>query len=528
MALAVDESGAATYKEGALFWVGFGIILAALVAFTFDGLREMVEFWGNREEYSYGYLVPFITLYLLWQNKDRIEKTPFPGSWAGIPVLVVGIALGFVGNASATSTLIQYGFFVSLIGILLSLTGRNGFRPVIVPVLFLWFMIPLPGIVLFGLSAKLQLLSSEIGVAIIRLFGISVYLEGNVIDLGTYKLQVVEACSGLRYLFPLMSLAFICAYFFQAPFWKRAVVFLSSAPITVFMNSFRIGVIGVLVDNWGTEQAEGFLHYFEGWVVFMACIAILLGEMWLLSRIGDGRKPFRDVFSLSLPPKEDSSGPKEYRRIPGQLIVAVAILALGAVGSALQARAGQVIPERQDFSRFPLMLGEWRGATDRLEPMYLDLLHLDDYLLANYVKDGEAPVNLYVAYYASQQAGEAAHSPRSCIPGGGWDITNFTKQKMPNLLFKGEPLEFNRALIRKGDDTQLVYYWFPQRGRIVANEYLIKWYLFLDAVRLNRTDGALVRLTTPVTNGENIEKAESRLQSFAKLAQPQLGAFIPE
>ena len=109
----------------------------------------------------------------------------------------------------------------------------------LIPLFFLVFMIPLPNFLLNNLSTKLQLISSELGVAVIRLFDISVYLEGNVIDLGVYKLQVVEACSGLNYLFPLMSLSFIMADLYKAPFWKRAIVFLSSIPITIIMNSFN-------------------------------------------------------------------------------------------------------------------------------------------------------------------------------------------------------------------------------------------------------------------------------------------------
>ena len=126
-----------------------------------------------------------------------------------------------------------------------AIVGDRIFRQIWLPIFFLFFAIPLPQFLYQGLSAKLQLLSSELGVSFIRLCDISVYQEGNVIDLGAMKLQVVEACSGLRYLFPLMSLAFMCAYFFKATLWKRVVIFLSSIPITVFMNSFRIGLIGV-------------------------------------------------------------------------------------------------------------------------------------------------------------------------------------------------------------------------------------------------------------------------------------------
>ena len=128
--------------------------------------------------------------------------------------------------------------------------------------------------------------------AVIRLFDISVYLEGNVIDLGVYQLQVVEACSGLRYLFPLMSFGFLISYIYRGPVWQKVVIFLSTIPITVVMNSFRIGVIGVTVEHFGIAAAEGFLHDFEGWIVFMACLGFLLFEIWILYMFSERKTAF--------------------------------------------------------------------------------------------------------------------------------------------------------------------------------------------------------------------------------------------
>ena len=133
----------------------------------------------------------------------------------------------------------------------------------------------------------------------IRAMQVPVFLEGNVIDLGQYKLQVVEACSGLRYLYPLLSLGFLAAYLFQAPLWKRAVVFFSTIPITIVMNSFRIGMVGVMVDNFGPQSADGLLHFFEGWIIFIACAGLLALEIFVLARIG-GRKKFFEVFAHRL------------------------------------------------------------------------------------------------------------------------------------------------------------------------------------------------------------------------------------
>ena len=178
-----------------------------------------------------------------------------------------------------------------------------------IPIIFLLFAIPLPYFIDAMLSFRLQLISSQLGTSFIRLLQIPVFLEGNVIDLGIYKLQVVEACSGLRYLYPLMSLGFLAAYLFQAPLWQRALVFLSTIPITIVMNSLRIGIVGVLVNYWGPQDADGFLHMFEGWIIFIACAGVLVAEMSLLARLGSG-KGFFEVF---YPPTVKASLPQGQR-----------------------------------------------------------------------------------------------------------------------------------------------------------------------------------------------------------------------
>ena len=144
----------------------------------------------------------------------------------------------------------------------------------------------------------MQLISSELGVLVIRLFDIPVYLEGNIIDLGTYKLQVVEACSGLRYMYPLLSLSLILAFFFRVVMWKRVLVFVSAIPITIVMNSIRIGIIGVLVEYFGIEVAEGFLHDFEGWVIFLVCFFFLYLEMWLITARERRNVPFSNLLVI--------------------------------------------------------------------------------------------------------------------------------------------------------------------------------------------------------------------------------------
>lgn len=515
------------WQQPAIQWGVFALV-AALFGFLFgEGVRQLLHIWDGREEYSYGYFVPFLTLSLIWLKKDELSRVESGGSWWGTLVVLGGAMLFVVGELSTLYLLIQYAMIVVVFGMILAVAGWARFRLIWAPLALLFFMVPLPQFFQQEISSQLQLVSSEIGVAVIRLFGISVFLEGNVIDLGSYKLQVVEACNGLRYLFPLMTFGFLAAYLFKAPAWQRAIVFLSTIPITVFMNSFRIGVIGVLVEHFGTSMAEGFLHDFEGWAVFMACLAILLAEIWLLTKMQAGKPSLRDVFGIDLPQRlsvDLQTGPA---RLPKPYVSAAVILTVAAVFSGISAARIDTGQARLDFSKFPQRLGEWQGRTAALELAVLDELKVNDYLLSDY-RDGSGQlVNLYIAYYDSQRKGESSHSPRTCIPGGGWKIERITQEPVGNVAVWGKPLTVNRAEVQRGPARLLVYYWFQQRGRVLTNEYLVKWFIFQDALFAQRTDGAMVRLTTSLRNDETWESGEQRLQRFAAAAMPKLDDYLP-
>lgn len=514
------------YRMSVSGWVCLLLPILAAIFICKAGVVQMWFKWITAPEYSYGFLVPLISVFLIWQRRDQLQVRRFRGSWAGVLVVALGLGLYILGDLSTATPIVQYAFVMMISGMALAFLGMESFRIVLVPIMLLLFMVPLPAFLYNNLSSQLQLISSYLGVQVIRFFHISVLLEGNVIDLGSYQLQVAEACNGLRYLFPLMTLGFIVACFFRAPFWKRAVLFLSTIPITVLMNSFRIGAIGITVEYWGKAMAEGFLHEFEGWAVFMVCFAILFVEMWALVRITGDRRPFRDVFSLDLPIIPVTPN-VQLRRVPVSAWAAMCLVLLAVYpATSLPTRVEQ-IPTRTDFANFPLHIGEWSGNRDKLERIYLDQLKLDDYVLVNYSDPAKDYVNFYVAYYASQRDGQSAHSPRACIPGGGWRMSDFGQTTIPSVREDGHPLRVNRTLIQYGDQRQLVYYWFQQRGRDITNEYLVKWYLFWDSLTRDRSDGALVRLTTPLREGEAASSADARLAAFAQAAVPKLDKYIP-
>ena len=289
------SSATAVWRSSRGLWlVTAAVGLLSLCPF-WDGLQQLWMWWQASPDDNFGMLIPPIAAFLVWQQKDRLERIAFTGSWWGLLVILLGGALLFLGQLGTIFALVQYASVVTLCGVALSFLGWPAFRIIAIPLMTLLFMVPFPQFVMANLSTALQLLSSEIGVYLMRLADISVFLEGNVIDLGGYKLEVAEACSGLRYLFPLMTLGFLIAYFYKGALWKRIVLFLSSIPITVLMNSVRIGIIGVTVEHWGVRMAEGFLHEFQGWMIFMVSTALIVLEMIALNRVGhvSGANPRR-------------------------------------------------------------------------------------------------------------------------------------------------------------------------------------------------------------------------------------------
>ena len=497
-----------------------GLVAALLAAATFRGaLFELVRRWTTQEEYSHGFLIPLVTAWLLWTRRDALLANVGRPAWTGAILILLAMVMHVIGALSAIFLLSQLAFIIALLGIILAVGGLPLLRVAFVPIIFLIFAIPLPYFIDANLSLQLQLISSQLGVFFIRLFQIPVYLDGNIIDLGTYKLQVVEACSGLRYLFPLLSLSFLAAYLFRAPIWQRALVLLSSIPITIAMNGFRIGMVGVTVDRWGPRVAEGALHFFEGWIIFIASALLLTSEVYLLARLS-GRS-FFDAFRV--PTDKVRLSPEEKSEPTGRLplYACVLMVCLTVLTGLLISHRSEIIPERDRFVTFPATIGEWQGRASLLDPQVERGLALQDYILSDYSKSDGKAVNLYVAYYASQRTGESPHSPLVCIPGDGWSIT-----KLERTNYDAEqPL--NRAIIERNGSKQLVYYWYEERGRRIASEYWSKWYLLSDAITKNRSDGALVRLITTVLPSELERDADNRLQLFMHDLLPRLGDYLP-
>jgi exosortase len=251
-------------------------LCVALVWLYAPVLSHLVGQWSHDPNYSHGFFVPAFSLYLLWQDRARLNSLPLEPSWSGLLVLGLAIAVLMAGVLGAELFLSRSSLLIAMGGLVVLLYGWNHLRAVMFPWLFLLFMIPIPTIVFNQITFPLQLLASKAAAVTLPLFGVPVLREGNVIQLPAMALEVAEACSGIRSLMSLATLAVIYGYLLEPRKLLRMVLALASVPIAVIANSFRIVGTGLLVQYWDPEKAEGFFHAFSGWLIFVVSLALLL------------------------------------------------------------------------------------------------------------------------------------------------------------------------------------------------------------------------------------------------------------
>jgi exosortase D (VPLPA-CTERM-specific) len=507
------------------FLVIYALAYLVLLVFLYASSHAaMVGRWA-KDEYNYCYIIPFIFAYLVWEKRAELGRTPRTLPWLGLAPLVLGVGLYWIGELGGEFYALYLSSWLVVLGLAWLHLGGGRVRVLAFPFAILLTMLPLPAFLHNSLSVRLQLVSSRLGVELMQLFQVPVYREGNIIDLGFTRLQVVEACNGLRYIFPLLVLGLVLGYFFRAPLWKRILLVVSAVPLAVAVNSLRVGVTGILSLSFGPKVAEGFFHDFSGWLVFMFSLGVLLLEMLLLARL-PGRAPARNQEEPAGPgPDAAEPGPARKWLLSPRFWVPVALLG-ATLALTRQIDFREQTPIRRPLAEFPLDFGPWHGSGKALEARFLEQLDLTDYLTADYAGPDGRPVNLYVAWYASQAKGESIHSPASCLPGSGW-VFEESGAHVPQIPGAPPGFRVNRAFMRKDGASQLVYYWFPQRGRVLTSAVELKLFTFWDALVSRRTDGALVRVITPLGADEEPADGDRRLEAFLAEVLPRLGGFIP-
>ena len=238
-------------------------------------LQRLILQWTSDEDMGHGFFVPVVAGYIAWQRRrELLSGTPSP-CWWGLLLVAYGAFQFAVATLGAELFLARTAFVISLIGVVLTLGGWRLLRLLAFPLFLLFFMVPIPAILYNQITFPLQLLASQAADSTLSLLGIPVLREGNILELASQRLNVVEACSGIRSLLSLSFLSLVYAYFFDKKVWMRAVLLVATVPIAIVANSARVTLTG-LVGEYDPELARGIFHYASGWVIFMVALAILV------------------------------------------------------------------------------------------------------------------------------------------------------------------------------------------------------------------------------------------------------------
>jgi exosortase A len=262
-----------------------GLVLGALLLLYWPVISSLVDAWSTDDNYSHGFFIVPLALYFAWERRDKIIASPQQSSLFGLVVVAGSLFLLVAGLLGAELFLSRVSIIFTLAGAILFLFGWRTLRVLAFPLLFMLLMVPLPAIIFNKIAFPLQLLASHVGEYSVRSLDIPILREGNVLILANAKLEVAEACSGIRSLVSLFTLGIVFGYFVDNRVWVRSFIALSAIPVAILANGLRVASAGVAAHNYGTAGVEGLFHEFSGWVVFVVAFLMMFALQRLLQRL---------------------------------------------------------------------------------------------------------------------------------------------------------------------------------------------------------------------------------------------------
>jgi exosortase len=278
----------ASTRTGWSRWAPVLVLTVLIVAIYYRVLGKLVYDWYTNPDFSHGFLVPVFSAYLMWTKRDALRRTPVQQSWSGVYLVAAAIFTLFLGIYGAELFLSRLSLVMLLAGLVWTLAGRAVLKELRFPLLVLLLAIPFPAVIYNQITFPLQIFASKMASAILPVFGVPVLRDGNIIQLPSMRLEVAEACSGIRSLMSLFTAAVFYGYFLEPSPRRRVILALASLPIAVLANAARIVGTGLAVQYWDPDKALGFFHEFSGWLMFvisLVCLYLLHSLMRLQKRV---------------------------------------------------------------------------------------------------------------------------------------------------------------------------------------------------------------------------------------------------
>jgi len=527
------------------------VLLGLFVLMNYSSIALLIDKWKTDDNYSHGFLIPFISLYFVWSKKEELARLKPRPVTAALPILLMGMAMWFVGTGTKSVVGGGLAIVVMVSALVLYLGGWSIYRVLWLPTAYLLFMVPLPGVIYDKVALPLQQFASYASSLILKgVFSVPLIRNGNVLQLFGHTLQVEEACSGIRSIMGLLALSVAFSYFWERPLWERLLLIASSVPIALVANISRVVVTALLYHGGYAKFAQGFYHEFTGWFVFIFAMGLFLLEAYLLSKLfvydhpSDEKKSGPSAEAGKVEPDDPetpevpndpdeavATAPKPSVgtfRLHRHFYVAAVLLAIPAVSWpwALGMKTVEPVPLKEELATIPHRLGDWTGQDVQMKETVRYKTGADQILQRNYVRRKENPIGIYIAYWGGLQ-GRAPHRPSACRPGAGWKLVS-RKEKDYGLEGFANAARVNEEVYSLEGRTDVVVWWEYLQGKNVSSQWMQRMLMLLPGWLGGKKGSVLqVQVTTTLGEDEVPEQGLVRIQKFMDVLGPHLKRVLP-
>jgi EpsI family protein len=497
-------------------WLGIVLLFALFYGRV---VPELVGDWYANEAFSYGFLVPFVALYLIWEQRDRLKSiSAKPSLWGAIP-LFFAVILGLLGQAIGDVFAMRVSMIFALASTIYLLLGREYLKTLWFPLFFLLLMIPAPYVFIKNATYHLRYLDAVHAANILQFLGIPVFVDAYFIHLPNMVLEVADVCSGVSSVFALFTSGTVYAYFLPTRISWKVLLVACTFPFAMIANLIRIVVIAVLAYNFGTVVFQSTFHWLTGTTVFLIALVMLISTGELLRR----------KFPLPLlrdPGKNESAAGFNSRGtsrvlsgFPYWLWIFVFTVTLFLANSLSN---GPKMHLDSDL-RLLVNFGTHGVVQSQSQDLYQDP-NADAALSVVATFQDKSPIEVFIGYRGEQTAGLRLRSPKISFP----EHWNSVWLKSANVEIAGKiAIRGNWMLTRKGNSQRLVMYWYQIADDTFSGEFENRLRQLKRAILNRRTDGTVVRIATPVANGESIEQAQERLRLLSIQLYSRLATMFP-
>jgi len=489
----------------------WGVAACLVAAFLFcyaPVIMGMIRQWWNVSFYSYAFLIPVVSAYLVWIRRDQLLAVmPRPNYGGGAVLVAAGLLVLSIGRAGGIQALEQISLLITLPGMILFLFGKAVLKTLWLPVGFLWFMIPIWDVVTDPLHVPFQVFSANLGVMLLRAVGIPVFQDGILIYLPNITLEVARACSGVNYLIAVLATSIPLATIVLTDVWKRVVLVLLAMAVSALANSLRVALIGMLAYYDLSGDLHGPYHMLHGVFVSLVGYAVIFGGLWALSR-GQAPAVFASVGRM---------WSFKWDQVRTAWITVSAVLVL--TGAAQYVDRSYPVPLKHNLSELSLEGAGWMGR--EISPLQT-LEGADQSVSRSYHALSGEDVRLSLWYFDTQTQGKELVYP------GTAKLHADARKVRLSISGQGE-VELNRRFIHDRGNAQMVLFWYDLNGRILASPQAVKLYTTFDAVVHGRTNGALMWVAIDLVSDDQAgqEQAVATLVRFVSTLYPALDHFLP-